>query len=75
MKKPVAKPVVKLEHAPLPAEGYARQPAVLRVVPFSRSTLWKKIKSREFPAPVKLSERVTAWEVSAVRKWIAERAA
>ncbi len=59
----------------LPSEGYARQPAVLRVVPFSRSTLWAKVKNGEFPAPVKLSARVTAWRVSDVRRWMSERGA
>lgn len=62
-----------MEKSVLPDEGYARQPAVLRVVPFSRSTLWLKVRRGEFPAPVKLSERVTAWRVADVRKWIAER--
>lgn len=57
----------------LPGEGYARLPAVLAVVPWSRSTHWLKVKRGEFPAPVKLSERVTAWRVSDVRKWIADR--
>lgn len=60
-------------NAELPDEGYARQPAVLRVVPFSRSTLWAKVRRGEFPKPVKLSKRVTAWRVADIRKWIAER--
>lgn len=39
-------------------------------VPFSHSTLWRKVKDGSFPAPVKLSERVTAWQVGAVRSWL-----
>lgn len=57
----------------LPGEGYARLPMVLRVVPWGRSTHWLKVKRGEFPQPVKLSERVTAWRVADVRAWIAER--
>lgn len=56
----------------LPAEGFARQPIVLSVVPFGRSTLWLKVKQGAFPAPVKLSERISAWRVADVRRWISE---
>ncbi|WP_335622424.1 helix-turn-helix transcriptional regulator [Acidovorax carolinensis] len=40
-------------------------------MPFSAPTLWRKVKNRTFPAPVRLSERVTAWKVGDVRSWIA----
>ena len=40
-------------------------------LPFSAPTLWRKVKNRTFPAPVRLSERVTAWKVGDVRSWIA----
>jgi prophage regulatory protein len=43
-------------------------------LPFSAPTLWRKVKDRTFPAPVKLSERVTAWRVGDVRAWIAAQA-
>ena len=39
-------------------------------LPFSAPTLWRKVKNQTFPAPVKLSERITAWKVSEVRAWI-----
>ena len=45
------------------------------IIPWSSATLWRKVKSREFVAPVKLSEGVTAWRVEAVRAWIDGRAA
>lgn len=56
----------------LPTEGFARQPVVLSVVPFGRSTLWLKVKQGSFPAPVKLSERISAWRVEDLRRWIYE---
>jgi len=60
----------------LPATGYVRQAQLIPApLPFSSATLWRKCKSGEFPKPVKLSERVTAWEVGAVRAWLEARAA
>ncbi|MGC4062956.1 MAG: AlpA family phage regulatory protein [Aquabacterium sp.] len=55
----------------LPATGYVRQAQLIPTfVPFSSATLWRKVKSGEFPRPVKLSERVTAWRVEDVRHWL-----
>ena len=45
------------------------------IVPFSSATLWRKVKSGEFPTPAKLSERVTAWRVEDVRQWLDAQAA
>lgn len=53
---------------------YIRQKQLLQIVPFSAATLWRKVKSKEFPAPLKLSERVTAWRVEDVRAWLKNRA-
>lgn len=55
----------------LPDTGYLRQAQLIpNVVPFSSATLWRKCKSGHFPSPVKLSERISAWRVSEVRKWL-----
>ncbi|MCX7208445.1 MAG: AlpA family phage regulatory protein [Proteobacteria bacterium] len=59
----------------LPVSGFVRQPAVLACVPFSATTLWRKCKAGHFPAPVKLSERVTAWRADDVRQWLAAQGA
>lgn len=40
------------------------------MVPFSSATLWRKVKSGDFPAPVKLSDRVTAWKIQDVHAWL-----
>ena len=54
-----------------PTTGYVRQSSLIPTpVPFSSATLWRKVKSGQFPAPVKLSERVTAWRVEDVRQWL-----
>lgn len=57
----------------LPETGFVRQSLLLRFVPFSKSTLWRRVKKGDFPAPVKLSTGVTAWRVEEVRRWIAGR--
>ena len=59
----------------LPASGYIRQAQLIPdVVPFSSATLWRKCKAGQFPKPVKLSERVSAWNVGAVRQFLATQA-
>jgi prophage regulatory protein len=58
----------------LPATGYVRQSQLIpTIVPFSSATLWRKVKTGEFPRPFKLSERVTAWAVEDVRAWMQSR--
>lgn len=59
----------------LPASGFIRQAQLIpTVVPFSSATLWRKCKAGQFPKPVKLSERVTAWNVGAVRTFLEAQA-
>ncbi len=60
--------------AQLPATGYIRARQLLNVIPFGRSTLWLKVSRGEFPAPVRLSERVTAWRCETVREWMDAKA-
>jgi predicted DNA-binding transcriptional regulator AlpA len=51
--------------------GYVRQAQLIPdVLPFSAATLWRLVKAGEFPAPVKLSKRVTAWRISDIKKWL-----
>ena len=60
----------------LPVTGYIRQAQLIPIIlPFSGATLWRKVKSGEFPKPVKLSARVTAWRVEDVREWMQSRMA
>jgi prophage regulatory protein len=39
------------------------------VIPFSASTIWRKVKNGQFPTPTKISANITAWNVGAVRRW------
>lgn len=48
-----------------------KRPGSTAPLPFSAPTLWRKVRDGSFVKPVKLSERVTAWNVGKVRAWIA----
>ena len=39
----------------------------------SKTHIYRLVQRGQFPLPAKLSERVVAWEESAVNKWLAER--
>lgn len=52
-----------------------KHPEVAAPLPFSAPTLWRMVAAGDFPKPLKLSERVTVWQVGAVRAWMAEQVA
>lgn len=55
----------------IPQATYIRQAGLLTsVLPISPATLWRWVKIGYFPAPHKLSQRVTAWRISDVRAWL-----
>lgn len=43
------------------------------IIPVAHSTLWLMVKEGRFPAPIKLSPRVTAWRAEDVAAWIASQ--
>ena len=51
-----------------------KRPNTPAPLPFSAPTLWRKVKAGTFPKPIKLSERVTAWNVGTVRAWMTAQA-
>jgi len=42
-------------------------------VPFSRSTIYAKIKKGDFPSPIRISEGRVAWNSQEVDDWISDR--
>jgi len=50
-----------------------RMPVVLDRTGLSRSALYRLIADDDFPQPVKLTERSTAWVEGEVDDWIANR--
>ncbi len=51
-----------------------KRPGTPAPLPFSAPTRWRKVKAGTFPKPIKLSERVTCWNVGAVRAWMTAQA-
>jgi prophage regulatory protein len=52
-----------------------KRPGTPAPIPFSAPTLWRKVKAGTFPAPHKLSDRVTAWRVGDIRQWLKAQSA
>lgn len=52
--------------------------AILRVHPTARicgcgpATIWRNARLKTFPAPVKLSQKITGWRVGDVRRYLAD---
>ena len=44
------------------------------LIPVSPATIWRWVKAGKFPEPIRLSDRVTAWEASKVNAWIQAQA-
>ena len=52
-------------------ERYLRERQLLEhYLPFSGSTLWRKVRTGDFPAPVKLGPAITAWREREVASWL-----
>ena len=50
-----------------------KQSEVLEIASFSRTTLWRRVGTGEFPAPVKLGgakTRRVGWKVKDVIEWL-----
>ena len=43
-----------------------------RLVPWGRTTLWRKVRDGGFPAPRAVSENRKAWLESEIAEWMAE---
>lgn len=54
-----------------PDSAHVRLPVVQALVGCSSATIWRMVKRGTLPAPRKLSERVTAWNVGDLRKALA----
>ena len=49
---------------------FGRLPEVQKAVPLSRSRIYELIAQKRFPAPVKLSERASAWDMGEIEAWL-----
>ena len=49
-------------------EGFLREKQIIPgIIPVSRAKWWAGVKSGEFPAPLRLSQRTTVWRVADIR--------
>lgn len=54
----------------LPDSAHVRQPVVEILFACSGSTVWRRVRDGRIPKPRKLSERVTAWNVGELRRFL-----
>jgi predicted DNA-binding transcriptional regulator AlpA len=52
----------------LPDSANVRQPVVEALFACSSATVWRRVKDGRIPAPRKLSDRITVWNVGALRR-------
>jgi prophage regulatory protein len=50
-----------------------RMQQVIRSTGLARSTIYKLIARREFPAPIKLTRKSVGWPLADIERWIATR--
>lgn len=52
-------------------EGFIRLSQIVPgLIPVSQSTIWRWVRQRKFPAPLKLTRGVTAWRRADVKSWL-----
>jgi len=59
-----------IDYQSLPDSALVRQRNLLPVLPFAAATLWRRVKSGEFPKPIKIDGSITAWRWGDVRTWL-----
>ncbi len=57
-------------HWPTIPDRLLKMDEVQELTTLGRTTIYAKIKTGEFPEPVRLSERAVAWRETEVREWI-----
>lgn len=55
----------------LPKGGLSTAKDILPLLPFGRTTLWRKCKNGRFPKPQRLNASVTVWRNDEVNEWLA----
>ena len=50
--------------------SFLREKQVRKLIPVAHSTLWAWVRAGKFPAPLKLSDRITVWRNSDVQAFI-----
>ena len=50
-----------------------RRPGKATLLPFSKSSLERRVAAGTFPQPMKLGPRVTCWKLGEVRQWMTQQ--
>ncbi len=53
-----------------PESKFIRISQVSEIVGIGKSTVWKWIKTKQFPSPTKLSPKVSVWRLDEVINWV-----
>ncbi len=56
-------------------DRFLRLPEVAHLVGFGKSLIYAKIRTGDFPPPIRLGHRTAAWRESEVRAWMERRVA
>lgn len=59
-----------VDYKNLPDIAMVRERQLIPVLPFTSPTLWRRVRSGDFPQPVRLPGRITAWRWGDVRQWL-----
>ena len=54
----------------LPKTGFIRLEDIIKIIPIGKSTWGARVKKGEYPQPIKLGPRTTAWKVEDIRELI-----
>lgn len=56
----------------LPDDAFIRLKDLIdfQVIPFSATTIWRKVRARTFPVPEKVSSNIVAWRCRNIREWL-----
>ncbi|WP_456382934.1 helix-turn-helix transcriptional regulator [Hydrogenimonas sp.] len=54
-------------------ERLIRIKEVMKLTGLGRSTVWQYAKTGKLPKPIKISDRYTAWRLSEIEAWMAEK--
>jgi prophage regulatory protein len=66
--------MIAMENNIEPQDGdrLVRLPEVQQLTGICRTTIYRYVKNGDFPAPIKLGDRMSVWSYKAVQRWIAD---
>lgn len=62
-------PVSSVKDEPRLSSRIIRWPTVHQRTGLSRTTIWRKIQAKTFPAPIRLTDHAVGWRESEVEAW------